>query len=86
MEFTINGKNVSTTVDVIESTDRTLLLGMEWLDKVEAQMNMGNGKGKLNIKTKEGYVDVPIEFLERRKETDEYEEEYEDEELEEALC
>jgi predicted aspartyl protease len=83
MELTLNGINTIVTVQVIESKDRTLILGNDWLKKVKAQIDMD--KGKINIKGKEGYVNIPVEFFVKRDEIDEsYEEEYEDEELKEV--
>jgi hypothetical protein len=42
-------------------------------------------KGKINIKGKKGFVDIPVEFSTKRDNSNEgSEEEYEDEELEET--
>ena len=80
MELTLNGVDTIVTVQVIESKDRTLILGNDWLKKVKAQIDMD--KGKINIKGKEGYINIPVEFFVMKDE--DYEEEYEDEELREV--
>ena len=82
MELTLNGVDTIVTVQVIESKDRTLILGNDWLKKVKAQIDMD--KGKINIKGKKGFIDIPVDFFVMKDEmNEEYEEEYEDEELRE---
>src|SRR5436305_897975 len=82
MELTLNGVDTIVTVQVIESKDRTLILGNDWLKKVKAQIDMD--KGKINIKGKKGFIDIPVEFFIMKDEmNEEYEEKYEDEKLRE---
>src|SRR5881227_2910015 len=54
MELILNGVDTIVTVQVIESKDRTLILGNDWLKKVKAQIDMD--KGKINIKGKKGFI------------------------------
>ena len=83
MELSLNGENTSVTVQVMESRDRTFILGNDWLKKVDAQIDMK--KGSVNIKGTEGYVNIPVEFSTKREESDEdTDEEYEEEELTET--
>jgi predicted aspartyl protease len=83
IELTLNGVDTIVTVEVIESKDRTLILGNDWLKRVQAQIDME--KGKINIKGRKGFVDIPVEFsIKRNNSNEESEEEYEDEELEET--
>ena len=84
MQLLIGGIETFITVQVIESKDRVLILGNDWLRKVKANIDME--KGKINIKGNKGYVDIPVEFLSLEQENeDEYDsEEYEDEELKEV--
>jgi len=57
-------------------------LGNDWLKKVKAQIDMN--KGKINIKGKKGFIDIPVDFFVMKDEmNEEYEEKYEDEELRE---
>jgi len=82
IELNLNGVDTVVTVEVIESKDRTLILGNDWLERVRAQIDME--KGKINIKGKKGFVDIPVEFSTKKDNSDEgSEEEYENEELEE---
>ena len=84
MELTLNGINTSIDVQVIESKDRTLILGNDWLQKVKARIDMD--KGKLSIKGANGLVDIPVEFFIKKEGNNEEseDEEYEEEELREA--
>lgn len=83
IELILNGVDTIVTVEVIESKDRTLILGNDWLRRVQAQIDME--KGKINVKGKKGFVDIPVEFYTKKNKLDEEsEEEYEDEELEET--
>jgi predicted aspartyl protease len=79
MELTLEGVDTLITVEVMESMDRTLILGNDWLNKVNA--NIDYESGKLSIKGRNGYIDIPIKFS---KENDDEEEEYEEEDLEET--
>jgi len=84
IKLTLEGVDTSTNVEVMESaesTDRTLILGNDWLNRVNA--NIDYEKGKLNIKGKNGYENIPISFF-KEKEENEEEEEYEEEDLEET--
>src|SRR5687768_16528421 len=83
MELTLNGIDVTVTVENIDSGDRTLILGNDWLQKVKVQIDME--KGKINVKGKRGFVDIPVEFATQKSQINEdSEEEYEDEELKEV--
>jgi predicted aspartyl protease len=86
MELTLNGIETTVTVQVIESKDRVLILGNDWLKKVKANIDMENGK--VNINGKKGYVNIPVEFvsLEQNENYDDegYNSDYEQEELKEV--
>src|SRR5438045_2547727 len=65
-----------------KSRKRKLILGNDLLKKVKEQIDMD--KGKINIKGKKGFIDIPVDFFVMKDEmNEEYEEEYEDEELRE---
>jgi hypothetical protein len=89
MELLLGGEEIVVTVQVIESSDRMLLLGNDWLLKVRANVDME--RKKINIRGRQGYVDIPVKFisleqeeLDDEKEYENSEEEYEEEELREA--
>ena len=75
IKLTLEGVDTSTNVEVMESaesTDRTLILGNDWLNKVNA--NIDYEKGKLNIKGKNGYENIPISFFKEKEENEKEEE------------
>jgi hypothetical protein len=88
MEFLLDGEEKVATVQIIESTDRMLILGNDWLEENEANIDMK--KRKIRIKDEQqGYVNIPVEYksTEQKKfkhEDEDSEEEYEEEDLQEA--
>ena len=73
MELTLGEMNTTMTMEVIKSTNRTLILGNNWLKKINA--NIDYEKGELNIKRRKGNVNIPVEILKRiEKDEEKYEE------------
>src|SRR3954453_23556127 len=60
MKLLLGGVEIILTVQVIESIDRLLILGNDWLQKVRANIDMNNGK--IKIRENGEYVNIPIEF------------------------
>ena len=78
---------IRTDVHVLESKDKVLILGNDWLQRVNATMDWRNRD--LTIKTQGRTVKVPISFTMNKtvintEVSDDEEEEYEEEEIEES--
>jgi len=77
---------IPTDIHVLESQDKVLILGNDWLREVDAKMDWKNEE--LTLRAKGRTIRVPIRFtLERAyiaAEVNESDDEFEDEELEEA--
>src|SRR6266487_1282140 len=82
VEILLEGKEIITDMEVIESSDELLILGSDWIKRNVKNIDIDNEE--MRIKGKYGIRVIPIEFT---KETDDDEEEYESEEdMREAYC
>ena len=64
MELTLGEMNTTMTMEVMESTNKTLILGNNWLKRINA--NIDYEKGELNIKRRKGDVNIPIEIFKEK--------------------
>ena len=79
LHFLLEGVKTYATVEVIESKhDEILILGTDWIKRNNAKIDFEDEI--MEIKTENGYKNIPIEFMVFDEDT---EEEYEDEELRE---
>ena len=82
VEILLEGEEVITDMEVIESSDELLILGSDWIKRNVKNIDIDNEE--MRIKGKYGTRVIPIEFT---REIDDEEEEYESEEdMREAYC
>ena len=82
VEILLEGEEVITDMEVIESSDELLILGSDWIKRNVKNIDIDNEE--MRIKGKYGTRVISIEFT---REIDDEEEEYESEEdMREAYC
>jgi hypothetical protein len=80
VHFLIEGIPTNAKMEVIESHDEALILGMDWIKKNKAKLDFDDKI--MEIKTEKGYREIPIKFT--AQEDDDEEDEYENEDLREV--
>jgi hypothetical protein len=71
MEVYLENEPTRVNAEVIESNEVMILLGMDWMKKVRANINVEDKI--INIKGRNGYVEIPVEITEENEYDDDEE-------------